>query len=127
MHDEIAQLSSLEHEQDIVGNTLKGLTKDAYEVIGQQLGFVDGPKPQPTTVEDSKTETMQDRVEAVRDAHNVEVVSSSFTPATNSAVVEDSKPKRVQSAIAPVITMLIVKKTPPKNAPVSVLMVMTLN
>jgi hypothetical protein len=79
LHDEIAQLSSLEHEQDIVGNTLKGLTKDAYEVIGQQLGFVDGPKPQPTTVEDSKTETMQDRVEAVRDAHNVEVVSSSFT------------------------------------------------
>ena len=127
MHDEIAQLSSLEHEQDIVRNTLKGLTKDAYEVIGQQLGFVDGHKPQPTTVEDSKTETMQDRVEAVRDAHNVEVVSSSFTPATNSAVVEDSKPKRVQSAIAPVITMLIVKKTPPKNAPVSVLMVMTLN
>jgi len=40
LHDEISQLSSLEHEQDIVRNTLKNLTKDAYELIGQQLGFV---------------------------------------------------------------------------------------
>lgn len=40
LHDEITQLSSLEHEQNIVRNVLKKLTSAAYELIGRQLGFV---------------------------------------------------------------------------------------
>ena len=50
LHDEIAQLSSLEHEKDIVKNILKNLTEEHYDIIGQQLGFVDkhNPHPQPT-------------------------------------------------------------------------------
>lgn len=89
LHDEIAQLSSLEHEQDIVRHTLKSLNKDAYDAIGQQLGFVGVPKPQPATVEDFTT---QDRAEAARDAHNVEAVGSIPTPATT-AQVEDRGPE----------------------------------
>ena len=89
LHDEIAQLSSLEHEQDIVRHTLKSLNKEAYDAIGQQLGFVDVPKPQPATVADSTT---QDRAEAARDAHNVEAVRSIPTPDTT-AQVEDKEPE----------------------------------
>ena len=89
LHDEIAQLSSLEHEQDIVRHTLKSLNKEAYDAIGQQLGFVALPKPQPADVEDSTT---QDRAEAARDAHNVEAVGSIPTPATT-AQVEDKEPE----------------------------------
>ena len=79
LHDEIAQLSSLEHEQDIVRHTLKSLNKEAYDAIGQQLGFVDVPKPQPATVEDSTT---QGGATAARGAHNAEVASSTLAPAT---------------------------------------------
>jgi chromosome segregation ATPase len=43
-----AQLSSLEHEKDIVRNTLKNLTKKDYDIIGRQLGYIETPKPEPT-------------------------------------------------------------------------------
>ena len=89
LHDEVAQLSSLEHEQDIVRHTLKSLNKEAYDAIGQQLGFVDIPKPQPAAFEDVTT---QDRAEAARDAHNVEAVGSIPTPATT-ARVDDKEPE----------------------------------
>ena len=51
LHDEIAQLSSLEHKKDIVRTTLKNLTEEQYDLIGQQLGFVEvksviAPTPQ---------------------------------------------------------------------------------
>jgi hypothetical protein len=39
LHDEIAQLASLEHEQDVVRFFLKKLTPDAFTLIGQQLGY----------------------------------------------------------------------------------------
>jgi len=99
LHDEIAQLSSLEHEQDIVRHTLKSLNKEAYDVIGQQLGFVEVPKPQPATVEDSTT---QHRAEATRDAHNAEAASSTLAPATTEPVVvpvSDNKPVEEPSIV----------------------------
>jgi len=57
LHDELAELSSLEHKQNIVRNTLRNLTKEQYDLIGQQLGFVKQPTLKPTTtapVEDNK-------------------------------------------------------------------------
>lgn len=59
LNNEVVQLSSLEHEKDIVRNTLKKLTEEQYDLIGKQLGYTEEPKPQPVTapVADVKPET----------------------------------------------------------------------
>lgn len=73
LHDEITKLSSTEHEQDVVRETLKGLTKEAYVTLGIGLGYLESPpqvadKGETALVQDSKkSRKCIEALRAVRD------------------------------------------------------------
>ncbi len=90
LHDEVARLSTTDHENDVVRERLQELSREGYVLLGEQLGYVQ----EQATVEDSKPDSAQDRAEEARDTHNVEVAGSNPAPATKpetaTATVQDA-------------------------------------